>query len=118
MYLQLPLQLGYHYNLNIVNIQALFGPYLEYRIGKGKATSNYSKNGGTHLEGDAFLDKDHTLSYGLTFGLGIEYKRALIGVKYDLGLTNYYNGSNEDRKSKDELNLTGSMFSVVLGWNF
>ncbi len=118
MYLQLPIQLGYHYNFSIVNVQALFGPYLEYRVGDGKSKGDYSMNGGTHGEADAFSDKDKNFSYGLTFGLGAEYKHMYLGVKYDLGLTNYYSGSNEDRKSKDELNLKGNMFSIVLGWNF
>ncbi len=118
MYLQLPVQLGYHYNLKVVNLQALFGPYLEYRIGDGKSTGDYSLNGGTHGEGDAFSDKDHALSCGLSFGVGAEYKHMYLGLKYDLGLTNYYAGSNKDRKEKDELNLKGNMFSIVLGWNF
>lgn len=118
MYLQLPIQIGYHYNFHIVNVQALFGPYLEYRVNKGKAVSDYSRGGGTHFEGDAFSDNDHALAYGLTFGLGAEYKHIFLGLKYDLGLNNYYSGSNEDRKEKDALDLKGSMFSVVLGWNF
>ncbi|MDE6136136.1 MAG: PorT family protein [Muribaculaceae bacterium] len=29
MYVQLPVQLGYHYNFKVVNVQALFGPYME-----------------------------------------------------------------------------------------
>lgn len=118
MYLQLPLQLGYHYNFNIVNVQALFGPYLEYRVGNGKSKGDYSLHGGTHGEGDAFLDEDNDFSCGLSFGLGAEYRHAYIGVKYDLGLTNYCSGSNEDRKEKEKLNLKGNMFSIVLGWNF
>lgn len=118
MYLQLPLQIGYHYNFHVVNIQALFGPYLEYRVGKGKLESDYSMNGGIHTEGDVFSDKDHAFSSGLTFGLGAEYKHIFLGVKYDLGLTNYYGGSNEDRESKEELDLKGTLFSIVLGWNF
>lgn len=118
MYLQLPLQLGYHYNFHIVNIQALFGPYLEYRIGKGKSEGNYSLNGGTHTDGEAFSDSDHKFAAGLTFGLGAEYKHSYLGIKYDLGLNNYYSGSNEDRKSSNQIDLKGNMFSIVLGWNF
>lgn len=119
MYLKLPVQIGYHYNFKVVNVQALFGPYAEYRIGKGTSKSDFSLHGGTHFSGDAFSDNDRPFSYGLTFGLGAEYKKIYLGVKYDLGLTNYYSGSNnKDRKSKDELNLKGNMFSVVLGWNF
>lgn len=118
MYLQVPIQLGYHYNFNIVNIQALLGPYLEYRVGKGKSEGDYSLNGGTHADGDAFFDDDKPFSYGLTFGLGVEYKHAYLGAKYDLGLTNYYDGSNENRKVNEELNLKGNMFSIILGWNF
>lgn len=118
MYLQVPIQLGYHYNFNVVNVQALFGPFLEYRVGDGKSKSNFSSNGGIQGKGDAFSDKDKNFSYGLTFGLGAEYKHMYLGVKYDLGLTNYYSGSNEDRKDKQDLNLKGNMFSIVLGWNF
>ena len=118
MYVQLPVQLGYHYNFKVVNVQALFGPYMEYRVGDGKSESNYSMNGGTHGKGDAFSDDDSNFAYGLTFGLGAEYKHMYLGVKYDLGLTNYYSGSNKDRKKNDRLDLKGSMFSVVLGWNF
>lgn len=117
-YLQLPVQIGYHYNFNVVNVQALFGPYFEYRIGKGDSESEMSMNGGTHGENDAFSDDDKNFGYGLTFGLGAEYKHMYLGVKYDLGLTNYYSGSNDDRKSKNELDLKGSMFSVMVGWNF
>lgn len=118
MFLQLPLQIGYHYNFSIVNVQALFGPYIEYRVNKGKSVSDYSRKGGQHFENDAFLDSDHDLAYGLTFGLGAEYKHLYLGIKYDLGLTNYYSGSNEDRKEKEAVDLKGNMFSIVLGWNF
>lgn len=118
MYLQLPIQLGYHYNFNIVNVQALFGPYLEYRVGNGKSESSYSMHGGISGDGDAFSDSDDNFSCGLTFGLGAEYRHLFLGIKYDLGLTNYYDGSNDDRKAKNELDMKGSMFSVVLGWNF
>lgn len=118
MYLQLPVQLGYHYNFKVVNVQALFGPFLEYRVGDGTAESDYSLHGGISGKGDAFSDKDKAFSYGLSFGLGAEYRHMYLGLKYDLGLTNYYGGSNEDRKEKDELNLKGNMFSIVLGWNF
>lgn len=118
MYLQLPVQIGYHYDFNVVNVQALFGPYLEYRVGDGTGEMDLSTHGGSHSEGDAFSGDDNNLGWGLTFGLGAEYKHLYLGLKYDLGLTNYYSGSNEDRKSKDELNLKGSMFSIVLGWNF
>lgn len=118
MYLQLPLQIGYHYNLKIVNLQALFGPFLEYRVGKGTNKADYSLSGGTHLEGDTFSDKDHALSYGLTFGFTAEYRHIVLGVKYDLGLTNYYDGSNSNRKTNEEIDLKGKMLSVILGWNF
>ena len=117
MYLQLPLQIGYHYNFDIVNVQALFGPYMEYRVGKGKSHAQYSLKG-TDVEGDAFSDSDNDFSCGLSFGLGAEYKHMYLGLKYDLGLTNYYSGSNNDRKEKQQLDLKGNMFSVVLGWNF
>ncbi len=118
MYLQLPVLIGYHYNFKVVNVQALFGPYLEYRVGDGKSEGDYSLHGGTHGEGDVFSSEDHALAYGLSFGLGAEYRKMYLGLKYDLGLTNYYDGSNEDRKQKEELDLKGSMFSIVLGWNF
>lgn len=118
MYLQLPVQLGYHYNFKVVNVQALFGPYLEYRVNDGKQKSNYSMHGGTKFDGDAFFSEDNALAWGLSFGLGAEYRHMYLGIKYDLGLTNYYSGSNEDRKDKEKLNLKGSMFSIILGWNF
>lgn len=118
MYLQLPMQLGYHYNFKIVNVQALFGPYVEYRVNDGTSIADYSLHGGTHAENDAFFDEDNKLSYGLAFGVGAEYRHMYLGLKYDLGLTNYYDGSNEDRKAKDELTLKGNMFSIILGWNF
>lgn len=118
MYIQLPVQLGYHYNFKVVNVQALFGPYIEYRVGKGTCKSEYSMMGGIRGENDAFLDKDNELGYGLTFGLGADYKHLFLGVKYDLGLSNYYSGSNDDRKSSQKLDLKGNMFSIVLGWNF
>ena len=117
MYIQLPVQLGYHYNFKVVNVQALFGPYIEYRVNKGKSHAKYSLHN-TDIEGDAFLPEDSKIAAGLTFGLGAEYKHAYLGFKYDLGLTNYYAGSNKDRKEKNELDLKGSMFSIVLGWNF
>lgn len=118
MYLQLPVQIGYHYNFKVVNVQALFGPFVEYRIGKGNSEYEYSTGGGSYGNGDVFSGDDNNISYGLTFGLGAEYKHVYLGVKYDLGLTNYYDGSNEDRKNGEELDLKGKMFSVVLGWNF
>ena len=62
MFLQLPVQIGYHYNFGTVNVQALFGPYLEYRVNNGKAVADYSTKGGTHFESDAFSDKDHALA--------------------------------------------------------
>lgn len=118
MYVQLPVQLGYHYNFRVVNVQALFGPYFEYRVGKGKSEGYYSFNGGVDTEGDAFSSDDHPFGVGLSFGLAAEYRHMVLGIKYDLGLTNYYSGTNEDRKEKDHVNLHGNMFSIVLGWNF
>lgn len=117
MYVQLPIQLGYHYNFKVVNVQALFGPYVEYRINDGKSHAKYSTHN-LDIEGDAFLSEDNKIAAGLSFGLGAEYKHTYLGIKYDLGLTNYYAGSNEDRKDKDALDLKGSQFSIVLGWNF
>lgn len=117
MYLQLPVQIGYHYRLKVVNLQALFGPYIEYRVNNGTSKVQYSLNN-IDGEGDAFSDEDKNLSYGLTFGLGAEYRHLYLGLKYDLGLTNFYSGTNESRKQKDELSLKGSMFSIVLGYNF
>lgn len=116
MYVQLPIQVGYHYNFGIVNVQALFGPYFEYRVNDGKGHAEYSNNIDT--ESDAFSSDDNNFATGLTFGLGAEYKHSYLGIKYDLGLTNYYSGSNDNRKDKEKLDLKGSMFSIVLGWNF
>lgn len=115
MYVQLPIQLGYHYDFKVVNVQALFGPYIEYRVNDGTARVQNSK---TDAETDAFSSDDHKVNAGLTFGLGAEYKHAYLGLKYDLGLDNYYSGSNEDRKTNDKLNLRNNLFSIVLGWNF
>lgn len=117
MYLQLPVMIGYHYNFKVVNVQALFGPFAEYRVGKGKSHVQYSLNS-TDTEADAFSDDDKNFSWGLTFGLGAEYRHAYLGVKYDLGLTDYYSGSNDNRKSSEKLNLKGNMFSIIIGWNF
>ena len=118
MYLQLPVELGYHYNFKVVNVQALFGPYLEYRVAAGKSESYVSTGGGTHGKSDAFSDKDSNFACGLTFGVGAEYKHAYLGIKYDLGLINYYSSSNNNRKDKNKLDLKGSMFSILLGWDF
>lgn len=115
MYVQLPVQIGYHYNFKVVNVQALFGPFIEYRVNDGTSNLESKKS---DIESDAFSSDDHKIGAGLTFGLGAEYKHSYLGIKYDLGLSNYYSGSNEDRKDKDKLSMNGSMFSIVLGWNF
>lgn len=115
MYTQLPVQLGYHYDFKVVNVQALFGPFIEYRVNDGTSKLETSKS---ETKADAFSSDDHKIGGGLTFGLGAEYKHAYLGVKYDLSLGNYFSGSNEDRKKKDELSMNGSMFSIVLGWDF
>ncbi len=96
---------------------ALFGPYVEYRVNDGKSKYLLSSRD-IKTESDVFSSDDNKFGYGLTFGLGAEYKHTHLGFKYDLGLTNYYSGSNENRKAKNELDLKGSMFSIVLGWNF
>ncbi|MCM1067727.1 MAG: PorT family protein [Muribaculaceae bacterium] len=115
MYLQLPIQIGYHYNFKGVNVQALFGPFLEYRLGDGNSKAVKKKD---ENKTDAFSSDDNAFSWGLSFGLGAEYRHIYLGIKYDLGLTNYYDGSNKDRKDDQQLDLKGNMFSIVLGWNF
>ncbi len=107
MYLQIPLLINYHFAINDkFSVQPAVGAYYAFGIcGKvkedGEKENIFSKNG--------FKRSDVGLRFGVNFG----YDKFILGVSYDLGLSNIAQGSDsEDGKFKNRV------FAINLGYNF
>ncbi|MBR1838567.1 MAG: PorT family protein [Bacteroidaceae bacterium] len=126
-YLELPLMLSYRYNFSENwGWRVNFGPYIAYGLG-GKA--KYSDTDGDTWSGklfgsykDEYGDKEESrfnrLDVGLQFSTSATYKRFMLEVGYQVGLTNinneyFYVGYDEDRAT-----VKNSGVFIQLGYNF
>lgn len=94
MYLQLPVHIGYKFEVSEgVKLNLHAGPYIAYGIG-GKEKMKIKGNvPGVDLEADEDVDlfgKDglNRFDFGLGLGVGVEFGKFGVGLGYDLGLAN------------------------------
>ncbi|MDD2488068.1 MAG: porin family protein [Bacteroidales bacterium] len=127
MYIQVPLIIGYSFNVNEdLNLNINLGGYAALGVA-GKSTSeikgdsianrneviNYFKE--TTQQELLYLGNNKRLDYGLRFGLGIDVNKLLfLSFDFDLGLANVYNDKNvTDYYSKSNYTL-----GLTLGYRF
>lgn len=127
MYLQLPIVIGYSFNLNKdINLDISFGGYLSLGIA-GKSKSEINGNGANDRNvsinyfdetNDAdlvYLGNNNRFDSGLRFGAGINVNKLLfISLDYDLGLKNIYNDKNINTYYAKENYTIG----LTLGYRF
>lgn len=95
-YLNLPIYASYRLNFaEASQLQINFGPYLAY---------------GLHGDDDYF-DGVKRFDMGLGVGAGYTLKRWYLGIDYQFGLMNIYDG-------KGDASLKNNNFSITLGYNF
>ncbi|MGF6850346.1 hypothetical protein QFZ51_005581 [Chitinophaga sp. W3I9] len=122
-YLQLPLLIGY--KLPLTSSTRLFinaGPYIAYGIGGKEVTKNKTvhSSGKTDYEKtstDTFGDTRHPLSrtdFGISSGVGVEYKRFSLGVNYEPGLINI--GEIKEEGTYSERDYKNRNLSVTVGY--
>ncbi|RAK38720.1 UNVERIFIED_ORG: outer membrane protein with beta-barrel domain [Chitinophaga ginsengisegetis] len=122
-YLQLPLLIGYKFSLTSSTrlfIQA--GAYIAYGIGGKEVTRNKT----VHSSGETNYEKTSTdtfgetrtglakTDFGLSSGVGIEYKRFALGVNYEPGLINIGEIKEADTYSKRD--YKNRNLSVTVGY--
>jgi len=111
-YLQVPVNFVYHVPVVVGNIYFGAGPFAAFGLsGKTKATS-----GGTSIEQDVtFGDGEEDVKrteFGLQGIAGFQLKGGfLVGLNYDLGLTNIANTNQEGK-------LKNRVFGVSVGFTF
>ncbi|TSD66129.1 PorT family protein [Inquilinus sp. KBS0705] len=111
-YLQVPVNLVYHIPAVIGNVYLGAGPYAAYGVsGKTKViTSGGSSVSDNVTFGDGIDDIKRT-DIGLNGIAGIEFKNNfLIGLNYDLGLTNISNDNSVTTKTR--------VFGISAGFKF
>jgi Outer membrane protein beta-barrel domain len=86
-YLEIPLDVLYHYPLGPGNVHGGLGPYFAEGIGGGGANSIYGENAGGFRRFDAGLD--FRVGYKLAMGLSLD-------LSYELGLANIEYTSTQD----------------------
>jgi hypothetical protein len=94
-YLDVPLTLKASHELGDgLKMFGAIGPYVGFGMsGKGKITTEYQGDKETEevdIDGGSDEDEDELkrLDMGLTFGGGVEINSIMIGISYDLGLSN------------------------------
>lgn len=119
-YLSIPIALRAKKELgDNTSLYGSFGPYLAFGLsGKTKMTMEYQ---GQTEEGDSESiiwgsDPDEAqlkrFDFGLTFGAGVEFNSILLGLSYDLGL------SNISAYQEDGAGLKNRVFSINVGYRF
>jgi opacity protein-like surface antigen len=115
LYLQIPIHIGYKFDLGNAKFVPQVGPYLAYGLG-GKATTKMSVD---DVEMDMSTDVDYfdednnvkKLDLGLTVGAGLEIGKIGVNLGYSLGLMNIAD-SDDDSSVKN-----GSLF-ITVGYKF
>ncbi|MDU1891094.1 MAG: porin family protein [Dysgonomonas sp.] len=90
-FLQLPVHVGYRVSaLETLGVSFHAGPYFAYGIG-GKTGKGEAKN---DTFDDGMLKK---FDFGLGAGVGLELGKIGVGLGYDFGLANLYDGEGNDK---------------------
>ncbi|QHV99019.1 porin family protein [Spirosoma endbachense] len=130
VYLQLPLLLGYKINLsNLAKMRVNAGPYIAYGIG-GKEiikekTIPASVRDDKRFTSDTF-GKDYRRyspynlkrqDYGISLGLGIDYKKVVLSFDYQVGLLNVAE-ANERDTAPLPVDYRNRNLSLIVGYIF
>ncbi len=108
-YLDVPLTLKASYGLGGIKVFGNVGPYFDFGLsGKIKATAEYQGEKTTEKEdvkwgNDEEEDNLKRLDMGLTFGGGVEINSIMIGISYDLGLSNISPSQDNGTKIKNRV---------------
>ncbi|NDV79774.1 porin family protein [Dysgonomonas sp. 511] len=114
LYLQLPVHIAY--KMDILDDSKLVfhaGPYFAYGL-KGRTTIDTTIEGKTTTEKIGFFGDDRAsrFDFGLGAGAGIElFERIPIGIGFDFGLANIYNGD-------DDLKMRNMSAYLSVGYKF
>lgn len=114
MYLDIPINAKYAFDLSGTKLYLAAGPYIGFGLtGKFKGDSDVDVKWGSST-GDANSDGDDykRLDFGLNFGAGVEFGAIGVGVQYGLGLSNISPYSDGGYKEKNKL------FSISLAYKF
>lgn len=117
LYLQIPLLVSWHFDLNKVSLQPFAGAYYAVGIhGKLKVDGEkFDVFKSNTVEGEDFPQLFKRSDVGLRFGLGVTiHKRYYVSAGYDLGLTDILKDDNTLDKSK----LKNGSFFLSVGFNF
>lgn len=118
-YIDIPLNLKGNFNIGEeTNVYVAFGPYLGFGLsGKSKVYASYLGQSESSEENviwgnDPNNDYLKRFDFGLTFGAGIEFKKYMFGISYDLGLTNI------SAYQEDDTSLKNRVLKFSLGYRF
>lgn len=119
LYLQVPIHVAYKVNVGENNnIIFSFGPYFAYGIGgKSKRKLNDSAvfgDGSNQYKFDTFGDDEgealKKFDVGLSFGVGTEFNKIVVGAGYELGLKNIAKYEHDKYKNYNIAVLVGYKF--------
>lgn len=122
MYLQLPIMAAYKLEV-VPGTKIVFnaGPYLAYGLG-GKSKTKWSTNSSIvdldyeNEEYDTFDDGNlKKFDFGLGAGVGVEFGQIVVGLNYELGLTNIADNKDSDYKDASYKNRNASL---TVGYRF
>ena len=119
LYLDLPIRLKGRYHINEdIAVYGAAGPYVGFGL-SGKFRSEITFNGDTEVDeediewgNDPDEDDLKRFDFGLSFGAGVEYSAFMLGVSYDLGLTNISAYTEDDAMVKTRV------LRISLGYRF
>ncbi len=104
MYLQVPVNIGYKYDLGKnIRLTGSAGPYIAYGIG-GKAKTVEGK------ESVFGKNKFKRFDYGLTAGAGVEFGKIAVVAGYEYGLANINDSNGRKIKNRNPYLTVGYSF--------
>ena len=113
MYLQLPIHLGYKFEVgNGTRLVFHGGPYVAYGVGGNTSVGvGIARVSVPSFEGNEEMDGFNRFDFGVGAGFGIEFSRMTVGLGFDLGLANIHPDSGDDSVRNWNSHLT-------VGWRF
>ncbi|MDR1023742.1 MAG: PorT family protein [Prevotellaceae bacterium] len=111
-YIEIPITASAKFTLtDDINLRLNFGPNLGFGVSGTYEHPDYSdpdKQAETKVFDKKGMDGS-SFRFGLDFGGGIEYKQIYVGLNYDLGLTNIFDGKGDSKVSS---------FGISVGYKF
>ncbi len=106
IYLDIPINAKFNFNLGNVNLFCSLGPYVAFGIGgkiyKEGTVHNITKITKRPIKWGSDWDDDlKTVDYGLNFGVGLDINNFMVGMSYGWGLANLCAIDDLDYKIKN-----------------